>query len=139
EKVLRTGHPGPAPPAGRQAELLLVVPLHTSDPILQRRYCAHEPDEIIKGGLSGKVAAAGQEQPVESLRERFDVVLLRQVDRNSARLRYRGRVGGVRVVIFAPRPPAAALVETRRNADERPHRAKYTFGAHMDTEICRTC
>ena len=71
-----------------------------------------------------EVVAARDQQPVEPLRERADVVLERQQDGRRARLRQRAAYDGLEIRVLARGMPAAPLVQTRRNADERPHRAR---------------
>ena len=74
--------------------------------------------------LGQEVAAARQQQAVDARGQRLRIALGRQQHRYAAgRLHRRGHRGA-----DAQRGAlAAAFVEARRNADERPHRAQYTF------------
>ena len=71
-----------------------------------------------------EIAAARQQQAIEAHRERARIALWRQDHRVGARGVQRGDDGCSEL---EPAGLAAALAQARRNADERPHRAEYTF------------
>ena len=77
--------------------------------------------------IRGEVVAAGQQQAIEAPDPRLGGPVLGDVNRLPPHFVDRAGVRGVDVVVGASRLPAAAFIETWRNADERPHAAKYTL------------
>ena len=96
-------------------------------PIVEGRRHGIEADVFGIGRFGEEVVSAREQEPSHARGAVLGIRLQRKVERCAASLLDGAGVGDVDVLVAAAGLPATALIEARRDPDERPHGAEYTL------------